>query len=78
MLEFERVLIYTGQEYRTNKKGEKYILISFLGDNGQTVTALLDCKPMELEILQKVGVKFRLSLGRYISLKVIELFEVEE
>lgn len=76
MLEFERVLIYTGKEERTNKKGDKYTLISFLGDNGQTVTALLDCRPLDLKVLQEVGVKFRLNLGQYTSLKVIDLIEV--
>lgn len=73
-MEFNKTLIFTGIIKRVSKSTNKeYKLISFLGDNGQTFTALLDTYFEEdlINFLDKLNVTFRLNVGKFLSLSVI-------
>jgi hypothetical protein len=78
MLNFKEKMILTGITQRISQKTqEKYLLVNFLGEDGQTFGCMADCEiPQGLEQLDKVEVDFKVLPGRYTQLKVLGLKKV--
>lgn len=82
MLTFEKDLIYTGMSERTSKKTEKkYIIANFLGEDGQTFSAMSDeliskAKFDSIEQLDKVSTI--LSLSKFNNNLNMKLLSIEK
>lgn len=71
MLEFKERLIYTGRYERVSERGKKYTILNFLGEDGKTFGVIANCEVPEINQLQQVHVKFKLTPGRYNKLEII-------
>lgn len=76
MFEFIEEMIFTGKAKKTSKNGNEYTLISYLGEDGQTFTTIAECILPELNQLDKVRVKFKVTPGRYLTLKTIGIEKI--
>jgi len=81
MLEFKEKCILTGISKRTSTKtNEEYLLINFLGEDGQTFGCMgssdLAADVQGLQQLDKVEVNFKVIPGRYTQLKVLSLRKI--
>lgn len=71
MFQFKENMIYTGKSERLSKSGNKYTLVSYLGNEGQTFSTIAECPVPDIKQLQEVVVTFKVTPGRYLSLKTI-------
>lgn len=82
MLEFEKEVIFTGMTERTSKKTEsKYILVNFLGETGETFSAMSEGVTRDrfesLKQLDTVLAKFSLNkYGNNLNIKVLDILKV--
>lgn len=77
MLKFKEKIIMTGIERRVSKQGKEYIIINYLGENGQTFGTIAECYiPDDLNQLEKVEVDFQVIPGRYTQLKTVGIRKV--
>lgn len=73
-----QTLIYTGYELRNGKNGD-YYLFKFLDESGDSFSVMLDktVNPQllisKLSPLKEYKCKFRLNLGRYVNLILLEV-----
>lgn len=73
MLEFMEELIVTGVDERISKQGNKYTIINYLGETGQTFGTVCECPVPNLKQLEKVNATLKVYPGRYLQLKTIAL-----
>ena len=74
MFKFTEEVIYTGAVTRKSKKTDKeYTLLNFLDENGQSVSAIADCDIPKLNQLDRMLATFKLELGRYMQLKIVDI-----
>lgn len=75
-MKFNARCVYTGKTEKKSKKGNKYILVNFLDDNGKTFTVLsvVDV-PENIKMLEVVNVEFELVFGRNIYLRVNKIWK---
>lgn len=77
MLKFKEKIIMTGIERRVSKQGNEYLIINYLGENGQTFGTIAECFiPDGLKQLDKVEVDFQVVPGRYTQLKTVGISKV--
>lgn len=73
---FETELYYIGNEERINRTGDrKYTLIKYLDDEGRVFSTLLEGNVdlRSLKYLQKVKVKLRVVVGRYVQIRTVDV-----
>ncbi|MDY0237106.1 MAG: hypothetical protein RBR71_13855 [Gudongella sp.] len=72
-------LIYTGKVEGISKKTDKpYTILNYLDDTGQVFGTMVSCEvPKNLKQLDKVEVVMELQVGRFTSLKTIEIKKVD-
>lgn len=76
MLIFNQEVIYTGQEDKISKKGNRYKLVNLLDENGRQFSCMAEPDayiPDTLNLLDKVNVTFQLKVGRYLSLSILRM-----
>ena len=73
MLEFIEELVVTGIDERVSKQGNKYTIVNYLGENGQTFGTICDCNVPNINQLDRVVAKLKVIPGRYLQLKTIGL-----
>lgn len=73
MFQFKENMIFTGKSERISKKGKEYTLVSYLDNEGQTFSTIAECPVPDLKQLQEVVVTFKVTPGRYLTLKTIEM-----
>ena len=71
-------LIFTGKVEGVSKKTDKpYTILNYLDDTGQVFGTMVTCDvPKDLKQLDKVEVVMELQVGRYTSLKTIEIRKI--
>lgn len=70
-------LIYTGKVEGVSKKTDKpYTIFNYLDNSGQTFGTMVTCEVPNLKQLDKVEVVLELQVGRYTSLKTIEIKKI--
>lgn len=80
---FETELYYIGYEERMNRAGDrKYTLIKYLDDEGRVFSTLFEVfegnvNLKSLRYLQRVKVKIRVVVSRYVQLQTVELQSVD-
>ena len=73
MLEFIEELVVTGIDERISKQGNKYTIVNYLGENGQTFGTVAECNIPNIKQLDKVNATLKVYPGRYLQLKTIGL-----
>jgi len=75
-MRFETRRIYTGTTKKEGKNGNKYTLINFLDDEGQTFSVVSDVEvPLGIKQLETVNVEFELTTGKYKNLRVKKMWK---
>lgn len=70
-------LIYTGKVEGISKKtGEPYTILNYLDNTGQVFGTMVTCEVPNLKQLDKVEVIMELQVGRYTTLKTIEIRKI--
>lgn len=77
---FDVDLVLTGLEKRISKdKGREYTIARFLNEEGKTFDALVEESciiPDDIKQLDRVKVTFKVITGKFINLRVLELWKV--
>ena len=77
MLNFEREVIITGIERKTNtEKGTSYILIHVLGDEGVTISPIYkgdENKVFDVKKMEKYYCSFSFVGGKYPRLEILDI-----
>lgn len=77
-MNFIQDMIYTGQEPKISVKTQKpYILVNLLDDTGKTITCIAEQIEKNLVMLQHVRVAFKLDLGKYTSLRALDVSSID-
>lgn len=64
-------------EKRVSKKQNSYLIGNFLASDGKIIQCMIDCElPNDLKQLDKIDITFRIILGRYMRLLVINIVKV--
>lgn len=73
-MKFEKKMIYLGLEKKKSKKtGNEYELIKLIDEDGDYIVCIVENIKYGLEQLSYCNVKFDLQVGRYMTLKAVEV-----
>lgn len=76
MFEFKEEMVVTGVVNKTSKKGNEYVIVNYLGQDGQTFGTMAECNLPNLNQLDRVLATFKLTPGKYIQLKTIDIEKI--